>query len=117
MCQVYRQCNVAMLLVRWLQGDSSMPRETNGTTALANMDVQKAQEQVQRRKRGSYHHYANETSVKIAKYLCDHGAASPSLGMLLHQFTHCRCSSATHHSAKEVAAKIPRYENIKISSH
>ena len=61
-----------MLLVHWLQGDSSMPRKTDGTTALANMEVQKTQEQVQRRKRGSYHYYANETHAKIAKYSCDH---------------------------------------------
>ena len=77
-----------------------MPRETDGTTASANMEVQKAQEQAQRRKRGSYHHYADETCVKIAIYSCDHGAASPSLGVLLRKFTHCRCSSATHQNTK-----------------
>ena len=64
----------AMSLVRWLQeGDSSMPRETDGATASANKEVRKAQEQTQRRKRGSYHHYDDETRAKIAKYSCDNG--------------------------------------------
>ena len=64
----------AMSLVRWLQeGDSSMPRETDGTTASANKEARKAQEQVHRRKTGSYHHYDNETRAKIAKYSCDNG--------------------------------------------
>ena len=59
----------AMSLVRWLQeGDSSMPRETDGATASANKEVRKAQEQTQTRKRGSYYHYDDETRAKIAKY-------------------------------------------------
>ena len=52
-----QQAGSAMSLVRWIQeGDSSMPRETDGATASANKEVRKAQEQAQRRKRGSYHH-------------------------------------------------------------
>ena len=35
--------------------------------------MRKAQEQAQRRKSGSYHHYADETHAKIAKYSCDNG--------------------------------------------
>ena len=50
-----------------------MPRETDGATASANKEVRKAQEQTQRRKRGSYHHYDDETRAKIAKYSCDNG--------------------------------------------
>ena len=50
-----------------------MPRETDGATASANKEVRKAQEQIQRRKRGSYHHYDDKTRAKIAKYSCDNG--------------------------------------------
>ena len=61
-----------MSLVRWLQeGDSSVTRETDGATASANKEVRKAQEHAQRRKRGCYHHYDDETRTKIARYSCD----------------------------------------------
>ena len=39
---------VAMSLVRWPQGDSSVPRETDGATASANKEVRKAQEHARR---------------------------------------------------------------------
>ena len=85
-----QQAGSAMSLVRWLQeGDSSMPRETDGATASAKKEVRKAQEQAQRRKRGSYHHY-NETRAKIAKYSCDNGnkaAASKFFAELGHVVT------------------------------
>ena len=55
-----------MSLVRWPQGDSSVPRETDGATASANKEVRKAQEHARRRKRGCYHHYDDETRAKIA---------------------------------------------------
>ena len=62
-----QQAGSVMSLVHWLQGgDSSMPRETDGATASANKEVRKAHEQAQRRKRGSYHHYDDETHAKIA---------------------------------------------------
>ena len=50
-----------------------MPRATDGATASANSEVKKTQAQAQRRKRGSYHHYDEETRAKIAKYLCENG--------------------------------------------
>ena len=67
---------------------SSLPRETDPVIAAANKEVQKAKEQGQRRKRGSYHHYNDETCAKIAKYSCENSnkllpASLTSLGMLL----------------------------------
>ena len=100
-----------------------MPRETDGATASANKEVRKAQEQTQRRKRGSYHHYDDETRAKIAKYSCDNGnkaAASKFSAELGHVVTEStvrnmkkaylsllklltyvtRCSCTTHQNAK-----------------
>ena len=60
----------SLVIVRWGGG---VPRDTDGTAASANKEVQKSQEQVQKRRRGSYHHYDDETRAKIAKLLFDHG--------------------------------------------
>ena len=46
-----------------------MPRATTS----ANSEVKKTQAQAQQRKRGSYHHYDEETRMKIAKYSCENG--------------------------------------------
>ena len=65
-----QQAGSVMSLVHCLQeGDSSMLRETDGATASANKEVQKAQEQAQRQKRGSYHHCNKKNVCKNHKIL------------------------------------------------
>ena len=67
-----------------------MLRETDGATVLANKEVQKAQEQAQRRKWGRYYHYDDETHTKIAQSThvimttrLLQVTSLPSLGMLI----------------------------------
>ena len=56
-----------MSLTRWLLGSSSSELQENedGTTAATNSEFEKVKQV--RKKRGRYHHYDDETSVKIAK--------------------------------------------------
>ena len=81
---------------RWPQGDSSVPRETDGATASANKEVRKAQEHARRRKEGCYHHYDDETRAKIANTRVIMGTR-----LLL-------VSSLLSLNAKLSSAKIPR---------
>ena len=62
-----------MSLIRWLHGSSSSELEENedGAMAAANREVEKVKQVL--RKRGRYHHYDDETCVKIAKYSCECG--------------------------------------------
>ena len=74
-----------MSLIRWLHGSSSLELKENedGTTVAANREVEKVKQE--RRKRGRYYHYDDETHVKIAKYSCECGnnaAADSSLRSL-----------------------------------
>ena len=100
-----QQAGSSMSLVHWLQeGDSSMPRKTDGATASANKEVQKAQEQAQRQKRQSN----DKTCAKITKYLCDNGnkgAASKFSAELGHVVT-----ESTVHNMKKAYLSLLKKE-------
>lgn len=60
-------------LISWLSSSRPpLPKETDGPTAAANREVVKVVNAATR-KRGSYHHYDDETRAKIAKYSCECG--------------------------------------------
>ena len=57
----------------WLSSSRPpLPKETDGPTAAANREVVKAVNAATR-KRGSYHHYDDDTRAKIVKYSCECG--------------------------------------------